>query len=455
MEHLSSLRSKSQNRQLTTNIVSLIGGQLTIAIISLANSVVLTRALGAEDRGYFLIAALLPSLLMTFTDFGLGQANTKFIASTMWSASTVLISNIYLIFVRLGFVSIIGYATIHLYSEKIFPGVPQSYLYLGLLQIVSLIIQNSILPIMLGLGYGVRYSLFLVVSSALTLLIMTIWWLLIGLNVTIALLLQFISSVILSLYLVYSVQNLVGKHGRLSLSYLKEGFKFGSGIYLSIVANFINQKMILIVLNLYGGAVFVTLHSLAQALTDRLYLLADAVGTMLMPKIAEDPEVNSNIYTPLLFKLTIYSISFLSFTMMVIADWLVIVVYGDEFSESGAIIKILLFAVIFLSGWRVISQDLIAKGKTKITAFVNLTMTVISLGSSAILIPTIGLSGAAWGAVLGAILTFIFGCWIYVRESNRHSFKLKRLIFFSRNELQMIIKLCQSMILRDWKKNEN
>ena len=63
------------------NIISLISGQIVIALISLINSVVIARALGVEDRGFFVMAMLLPNILITFSDFGIGAASTKFTAS--------------------------------------------------------------------------------------------------------------------------------------------------------------------------------------------------------------------------------------------------------------------------------------------------------------------------------------------------------------------------------------
>ena len=148
----------------------MIGGQLVIAVLSFINSIVLARALGVEDRGYFVMAMLLPSMLITFSDIGLGQASTKFVAAKRWPASTVLTTNILVTGVRLSLIGVAGIVLIHFFSKALFPGVPPIYLYLGLFQTLALSIQGLTFPLLLGLGQGVRYSGILVASSALSLL---------------------------------------------------------------------------------------------------------------------------------------------------------------------------------------------------------------------------------------------------------------------------------------------
>jgi O-antigen/teichoic acid export membrane protein len=430
--------NEQKGRKFSVNVASLIGGQFLIALISLVNSIVVARALGVEDRGYFLMAAMLPNILITFSDFGLGQANTKFVASKKWLASTVFVSNTIVICIRLFVIGIVGCVFVHFYSEIFFPGIPKTYLYLGLLQSIALVIQGTIFPIFLGLGYGVRYSLILVASSALSLVTLSVGWLTFGLSVNLALVLQFCSSLAVAIYIYFSVLKHIGELGKMSKQYLIEAFHFGSGIYLSIVSTFANQKMVLIVLNFYGGVVFVSLYTIAQALAERMYLISDAVGTILMPKVAEDPKVNSGMYTPLVFKLTVLVVTFFSILLMFVSEWLVTFVYGSDFTASGEIIRVLLLAGIFLSGWRVLSQDLIAKGMTKKTAFVNIVMAVTSLGTSILLLPTMGLLGAAWGAVVGAVLSIALGWWFYMQKDIDYYGVTNSLFTFSKQEIQTI-----------------
>ena len=136
-----------------------------------------------------------------------------------------------------------------------------------------------------------------------------------------------------------------------------------------------------------------SLYTIAQSLTERIYLLSDAVGTMLMPKIAEDPDHNSSTLTPITFKLTLALTALLCSVLIYSADIIIVWVYGAEFGPAAEIMRLLLVAVIFCSGWRVISQDLNARGLVGITAGINASVTIITLTLATGLLPVLGLKG--------------------------------------------------------------
>ena len=439
--------SKVNNiRGFSINIISLISGQIVIALISLINSVVIARALGVEDRGFFVMAMLLPNILITFSDFGIGAASTKFTASKKYLSSNILLSNSVLVLIRLCLISIIGILIVHFYSESLFPGIPKNYLYLGLLQALALGIQGSIFPIFLGLGLGVRYSLILVFSAFLSLTVFTICWLTIGLSVRLALLVQFGTSFIVTIYIYINLFNIINEKGKISLTYIKDAFKFGSGVFVSIISTFANEKMILLVLNFFGGVIYVSLYTLAQSLTERIYLLSDAVGTMLMPKISEDPESNSSFITPTVFKITIVVTFFIALILAIFANSIVTLMYTEEFAGSIIIMQFLLVAVIFSSGWRVISQDLNGRGLTKFTAMINVMLVIISLSLAIILLPKIGLVGAAIGSIIAYVFASLIGVIFFVRNTDKIKFIM--MFSFSKHEVLIFKKLFKSLFIR-------
>jgi O-antigen/teichoic acid export membrane protein len=444
--------SKSRYEKFSIDVMSLVGSQLLIAVIALVNSVVIARALGVEDRGYFIMAMLLPNILITFTDFGLGAAGTKFVASKKWLPSTVFITNSFIICIRLILISFLASLIIFFYSESFFPGIPQEYLYLGMLQAVSLAIQGLIFPILLGLGKGIEYSLILVFSSLLSLIALTTGWLTVGLSVILALILQISSSALISIYIYFTVFKTIDEVGNYSSKYLKDALSFGSGIYISVLSTFANEKMILLVLNFFGGVVYVSLYTLAQALTERIYLLADAVGTMLMPKIAEDAFNNSRDLTPFVFKITFIITLILSLILIISAEKIITIIYTTDFYESIIIMKTLLIAVIFSSGWRILSQDLNGRGFTKETASINLVIVIISLSLAVILLPKMGLVGAAVASIISYIFGLIFGTLFFVLKTD--NVRIKNMIFFSTKERLLFKNVLKYYIPTKKKKNK-
>lgn len=428
-----------QYKKFSIDVMSLIGSQVLVAIIALLNSVVLVRALGLEDRGFLVMSLLLPSILITFSDFGIAAAGTKFAASERSLASTVFVTNSWVTCLRILLMGALGILIINFYGDLFFIGIPKIFLYLGLLQVVGTAIQGWIFPIFLALGKGIRYGLILLGSSVFGLLAFVVAWLTIGLSVKLALLLTVGSNLIVAVYIYFNVRSHIGEIGKFSKQYLKKALSFGSGIYVSQVCIFVNDKVVLLILNFFGGVVYVSLYTIAQALTEKIFLLSDAVTTLLMPKIAEDPLSNSKVLTVLVFKLTIIMVVIVSGVLMLLAEWLIIFMYTEEFYGSVVIMQTLLVAVIFKSGWTVLLQDLNAKELTKETGAITMALTPISLTLAVVLLPVMGLVGAALASILGYIFAIIAGLILFVTKTEGVTTSM--LFSFSASEKMMLKKL--------------
>ena len=137
-----------------------------------------------------------------------------------------------------------------------------------------------LLPIFLGINKTKHYSLLLLVNSLIGVLFLIIAWQTTGLYIENIILLQASSSLLVSFYIIWKLKQFIKERLVPSLKYLKEAFGFGSGIYISYVSIFTSEKIVIIILNFFGGVIYVSLHTIAQSLTERLYMITDAVGTI-------------------------------------------------------------------------------------------------------------------------------------------------------------------------------
>ena len=397
----------------SSDALSLIGGQILIAVFSLGSAIITARALDAEGRGQFSLALLLASSLYMFTEFGLSTAGTRLIAEGRWPRPVIFGSHAFAISIRVLVTSVIGLVVIRFAHDALFPGVATEYLLLGLLQILPLMFLGSLLPLLLGLGLATTYNHILVLSSSLAFGLLSVGWLLIGLDVRTALLLQLGSAVITAAIIWRKTGQAVGGMARPNFRYLAAAYRFGMGIYTSSVLSFANTRMIWLLINNFVGVAAVGLYTIAQTATERIYLVADALGTILFPRIAEDPENNSARITPTVFRIALITGSGLAVVMALVADWLVWFLFTDKFAGSAPVLRLLLVAVVLSSGWRVLSQDLNGRGYSQVTATVNGAATVLGLVVAWLLLPRIGLEGAAWSAIAAAGMSMLAGILLF------------------------------------------
>ena len=275
------------------------------------------------------------------------------------------------------------------------------------------------LPLILGLGKGPIYSRLLVLSSLLTFSVLSVAWFTVGLDVRLALLLQLTAGLITAVIIWRKTSKAAGGLGRPKIDYLAAAYRFGSGIYASSLSSFANAKLTLLFINGFNGAVAVGLFTIAQTATDRLYLLADSIGTILLPHVSQSPDRNSAHLTPVVFRITVFFVSCISLVLALIANWLIPLLFSEEFSGAVPILYLLLIGVVFSSGWRVLSQDLNARGRSGTTAVVNGIAGLVCLGLSVFLLPRVGILGAAWALIVSSILSLLAGIWLFHHFSDK------------------------------------
>ena len=432
-------------RKFSFDVFFLVCGQFIIAVVALISSAFIARQLGVEDRGFLVLAGLLPNMLVAFSDFGMGVAGTKFTASKKWSSSTIYATNILFIIVRITIITIIGISLVYLYSHIIFPDMPVKFLYLGLLMILGLSIQGMILPLFLGLDKALQYALILLANSVFGLLILILAFQITNLTVELIIILHSLISLIISIYIVWSIKKSFNEKPKPSFKYFKEASRFGFGIYISYISQFSSDKMVILILNFFGGAIYVSLHTIAQSLTERLYLISDAVGTILLPKVAE-ADNNSHLITPFIFKITIITISIISISLIHLSEWLIVLVYTSEFSGAIDIMKILLVGLVFSSGWNIISNDLNGRGFSKEIAYINVLLVLISLTLSTLLTSNLGVIGVATGSVIAYAVILIIGITFFILKTQQISFY--NMIFFSFYEKNIIKSSLSNLLNR-------
>jgi len=83
-----------------------------------------------------------------------------------------------------------------------------------------------------------------------------------------------------------------------------------------------------------------------------------------------------------------------------LAPWIINVLSGTEFVRSVEILRILLVAMVFAYVGHLVGFTLIAKGKQKTVLIAGVISLIVNIGGNLALIPYFGIEGAAWVTVL-------------------------------------------------------
>jgi O-antigen/teichoic acid export membrane protein len=83
-----------------------------------------------------------------------------------------------------------------------------------------------------------------------------------------------------------------------------------------------------------------------------------------------------------------------------LAPWIISVLAGGEFEKSVIVLRILLVAMVFAYLGHLVGFTLIALGKQKQVLWVGLVSLLVNIGGNLIFIPYLGINGAAWVTAL-------------------------------------------------------
>ncbi len=120
-------------------------------MLGVAISVLLARGLGAEDRGIYALAVLLPTVIATFLNTGVAPATVYHLGRDDYELVATVRGNIALALWLSSVGVIVGILIVFGAADYLFPDVPQKYLVLGLLLIPAGFYNSYLLAIFQGL----------------------------------------------------------------------------------------------------------------------------------------------------------------------------------------------------------------------------------------------------------------------------------------------------------------
>lgn len=139
----------SKGKFVQETAITFVSGVLSL-FIGVITSVILARVLGPEGRGIYALAVLLPSLIVTFGNLGIGPATVYYVARGEFRREEILGNNI-LLSIGIGGAGILaGLMVVHFSREALFPNVPPAYLLLALALVPGEIFFSYVNYVLLG-----------------------------------------------------------------------------------------------------------------------------------------------------------------------------------------------------------------------------------------------------------------------------------------------------------------
>jgi len=215
---------------------------------------------------------------------------------------------------------------------------------------------------------------------------------------------------------VYKRQGLKIRDWKFDNDLAKKILKNSWPLILAQAAGYIYLKVDQVIIGLMLGNYEVGLYAVAVKVTEIWYFIPSIICSSLFPAIinAKLTDVKaykkrlSNLYV-LMFILSLI----IAITITFLAKPIMTVLFGNNYLESVAILKIYIWSSVGLFLTVAVNQYLISENSVKTIFWFNFLSMIINIGLNIWLIPLIGLLGAAWATLISY---FVIPISVLIRE---------------------------------------
>ncbi|MBN1175966.1 flippase [Candidatus Woesearchaeota archaeon] len=403
------------------------------AVIGYVYRMVLARNLTVEEYGLFYSLYAFMSLLFLFRGLGMGQALvtyiSKYIANEKLSEAKIVFNYC---------VKIIGATSVVLATSAL---ILSKYIAIHYLHSVELVfevrlfsllflfqgIDQTMAQILTAFQKHFKYASFQFIRQILSLIIV-IPLLKFGLKIQAPIFSYIITSLtLLVLYFSWFGKKLIPKIKRINKnkSITKQLWTFGLPTIFASLGGLLLQNIDTFMISILKTTSDVGIYNSAVPISSILIYVSTAVSTVMIPMTSE--LWAKKMYTHLkegieqIYKYLLLVTLPLVGIITILSKEIVILLFGKQYIAGGAVLKILIFAGLMGLLSTTNFNVLFAIGETKKIAQYTLFGGAINFLLNLLLIPALGLKGAAITTVIGYTLMFVLG-FIHVKSKTKVTF---------------------------------
>jgi O-antigen/teichoic acid export membrane protein len=430
-------------------MVATFGRHLLAVVLGLVTAILIARILGPGGNGLYALALLLPTMLSTLLQLGIGVSVVYYVGRGSISASMARAAVLRLWFVLAAIGCALAGIVLSRWGER-FAEVPPLLLWIGVGIFPIILLQVFLVALLQAKQDFRRYNLALLAGPVATLPFMILFLWVLDMGVTGAL-----AAVVIghgtALFVTWrAVGHHVGDAGsRRDLSgFIRSAVSYGWKVHLSNILTFLNYRADIFLVMYFLGAAPTGIYVIAVQLSEKLWILSHAVSTVLFPRLAElrQDEEQRKALTSLIARMVLFATGGATLLLALIAGPLIAVLFGPAYSGARAALLWLLPGIVLLSLSRVLAADIAARGRPEINMYTAIVTVVVNIASNIVLLPILGIVGAAMATTLSYSLSTIAKVYFYARLSGDSWWAL---FLPRRRDLELIRAVLAGRLRRD------
>jgi len=404
---------------LTLNIFTTLSARVVTLGLALVSSIVLARWLGPEGRGVFALVLLLPGLAMSLGLLGFDQANAVFSGlvperrrELFWQSVAIAVGVGCLIAL-----AGIWFVTLGAPGFKGMIRGPVVLYVLALASVPARMAADYWSAILRGMNRIVLLNAVEVGMKVVALSLLAVFVLWLGFGVTGAVWADFTLAVGTAVVLVVILARLgVGGRPAIDRALWTRTWAFAFPTYCAGVMTYLNYRVDQFIIAALLPAEDLGFYVIAVDLAERLWILTGAVATALLPHLTNSRDRDPAFVAVVARHVMLWT-GAACLLLFVLADQVVSILYSGAFSPAATALRWLLPGILVLTAGKVVVAEMAARERIRFTVWLSAVSIVVNIVANFVLIPYMGISGAALASSMSYSLVSIVVLWYYLRET--------------------------------------
>jgi O-antigen/teichoic acid export membrane protein len=390
------------------------GTRLAVSFLALVNALILARALGAEGRGEMALVLAIADMTAILCFFGVQEANINIAGAEPEKRRTLATNSLVLsaLFALVGTGAVVALIAA-------FPGVagdaPYGLLAVALASIPFLILNSYLRFLIQGdYGFGVT-NLSWILPPVLAVTVNGTLWLAGELTVAIAVGVFLAGQVVAAAMLVWhNARRLVG-FGRPSYALARRTLGFGLRSHLGRIMQTGNYRIDQWILGAVAGTRELGLYSVAVSWAEALFLLPTVFSSVQRPDLVRATTEQAARVASRLFRIAIVLTAASVVALVVMAPFLCVVVFGEDFRGSIDDLRILALGAFGMVALKQLGNALTARSHPTLQSAAIAVAFVSTIVLDVLLIPRFEGVGAAIASSISYTLGGVAVLVIFIR----------------------------------------
>jgi O-antigen/teichoic acid export membrane protein len=380
-------------------------------------TVAVSRATGPHGQGVFTLVTIVAFLAPLATGLGLSTASVYLIGRGRHPAQAV-VSTILSAAAVSALLAVVVVAGLYvLLRHSYFRDVSNASFGLLLVTIVASQLLTACASLVLGSGRPVGYATLNALPGSIAFVLVILFWVAAVLSVEGALTAWALGNCVAAAAGLALARRVAPIRVGIDPVVLRAMASFGLQSYLANFASFLNYRLNGLIINAFLSVASLGYYSIAVALSEAMWLLANGVSTVVFPRVASSERAEANRLTAVVARNTLLATALGCLAMLLVGRWLVEAIFTAKMLPAVTPLWLLLPGTVALSFGKVASSYFSGIGKPIYGAYVAPINLVITVLLDLALIPRFGIEGAAAASSVIYTIGSAVALAIFVRES--------------------------------------